>query len=459
MAYTKIHAITATVAKAVDYICNPDKTEENILISSYGCSPQTAAFDFRFTLSKTKQSDKNKAYHLIQSFAPGEVSYEEAHQIGKELAETFLGNKYSYLVTTHIDKKHIHNHILFCATDHIEYKKYHDCKQSYYHIRKLSDELCRKHHLSVIPDSKETGTSYKEWMEHQKNHSWKSQLKTDINTSIKQAFNYEEFLLLMKQKGYEIESANSDSTGKYIRFRAAGQKRFIRGKETTLGKEFTRERIQERIEQKAQEHTNKLLKKKSIRNLIDTSFDKKYENNIGLQTWAAKQNLKLAAQTYAALNSKGFQTIEELKTHHALLLEQSISYRQNLLELEKKLRDHALILKYTEQYKENQPYYLKYSKAKNKEIVFRNYESQLLLYDGAKNGLKRMGLHPTKINQEEVRKEYQKLIQMQSVLSKKYKNIEQERKELQHLEDILTQYRKMPDKQLLKQKEQDLQDL
>ncbi len=422
MAYTKIHAITATVAKAVDYICNPDKTEENILISSYGCSPQTAAFDFRFTLSKTKQSDKNKAYHLIQSFAPGEVSYEEAHQIGKELAETFLGNKYSYLVTTHIDKKHIHNHILFCATDHIEYKKYHDCKQSYYHIRKLSDELCRKHHLSVIPDSKETGTSYKEWMEHQKNHSWKSQLKTDINTSIKQAFNYEEFLLLMKQKGYEIESANSDSTGKYIRFRAAGQKRFIR-------------------------------------NLIDTSFDKKYENNIGLQTWAAKQNLKLAAQTYAALNSKGFQTIEELKTHHALLLEQSISYRQNLLELEKKLRDHALILKYTEQYKENQPYYLKYSKAKNKEIVFRNYESQLLLYDGAKNGLKRMGLHPTKINQEEVRKEYQKLIQMQSVLSKKYKNIEQERKELQHLEDILTQYRKMPDKQLLKQKEQDLQDL
>ena len=94
MAYTKIHAVTATVGKAVDYICDTDKTDGSVLISSYGCSPRTASFDFQFSLSKTSQADKNKAYHLIQSFSPGEVSYEEAHQIGNELAEKLLENKY-----------------------------------------------------------------------------------------------------------------------------------------------------------------------------------------------------------------------------------------------------------------------------------------------------------------------------------------------------------------------------
>lgn len=121
MAYTKIHAITATVGKAVDYICNPGKTDEGILISSYGCSPETAAYDFKFQLSKTSQSDPNKAYHLIQSFLPGEVSYREAHQIGVELADRLLEGEYSYVVTTHIDKEHVHNHIIFCAADNINH--------------------------------------------------------------------------------------------------------------------------------------------------------------------------------------------------------------------------------------------------------------------------------------------------------------------------------------------------
>ena len=98
MAITKIHAIQATVNKAVDYICNPAKTDESILISSFGCSPETAAFDFKFALSKTNQADPNKAFHLIQAFMPGEVSYKEAHQIGIELADKLLEGKYSYIV-------------------------------------------------------------------------------------------------------------------------------------------------------------------------------------------------------------------------------------------------------------------------------------------------------------------------------------------------------------------------
>lgn len=114
MAYTKIHAVKATVHKAVNYIFNSDKTDESILISSFGCSPETAPYDFKFALSKTRQSDENKAFHLIQSFLPGEVSFEEAHRIGTELADKLLEGKYSYIVSTHIDKGHVHNHLI-CA--------------------------------------------------------------------------------------------------------------------------------------------------------------------------------------------------------------------------------------------------------------------------------------------------------------------------------------------------------
>ena len=109
----KIHAIKATVDKAIDYICNPEKTDEKMFVSSYACSPETAAYDFKYTLDHCRENSPNKAYHLIQAFAPGEVGFEEAHHIGKELADKLLEGKYSYVVTTHIDKEHVHNHIIF----------------------------------------------------------------------------------------------------------------------------------------------------------------------------------------------------------------------------------------------------------------------------------------------------------------------------------------------------------
>lgn len=148
MAITKIHGIKATINKAIDYICNPDKTDEKIYISSFACAPETAALDFKYTLDHTteqcfvnRQDKENKAFHLIQAFQPGEVSYEEAHAIGKELAEKLLEGRYSYVLTTHIDKGHVHNHLIFCAADNMEYKHYHDCKQTYRRIRSISDKL------------------------------------------------------------------------------------------------------------------------------------------------------------------------------------------------------------------------------------------------------------------------------------------------------------------------------
>ena len=169
------------------------------------------AVDFKYTLDHCRENSPNKAYHLIQAFAPGEVSYEEAHRIGKELADKVLEGKYSYVLTTHIDKGHIHNHIIFCATDNIEHNKYHDCKQSYYHIRKLSDELCKEHNLSIIIPGGERGKKYKEWQSDQNGSTWKTQLRRDINFCIKSASTYEDFLLLMRAKGYEIKPKTEKS--------------------------------------------------------------------------------------------------------------------------------------------------------------------------------------------------------------------------------------------------------
>lgn len=212
MAITKIHAIQATVHKAITYICNPDKTDGNTLISSYCCSPETAAYDFKFSLSKTKQSDPNKAFHLIQSFMPGEVSYEEAHTVGVELADRLLEGKYSYIVSTHIDMGHVHNHIIFCAADNVNYEKYHDCKQSYYHIRRLNDDLCKEHQLSVLPPTNSRGKKYKEWLSDKQGDAWKTKLKIHIDEAIKQSESYDE-----TNRIYHIRYQKSKDKDRYLR--------------------------------------------------------------------------------------------------------------------------------------------------------------------------------------------------------------------------------------------------
>ena len=303
MAYTKIHAIKATVDKAIDYICNPDKTDEQIYVSSYACAPETAAIDFKYTLDHCGENSPNKAYHLIQAFAPGEVSYEEAHRIGKELADKVLEGKYSYVLTTHIDKGHIHNHIIFCAADNIEHNKYHDCKQSYYHIRKLSDELCKAHNLSIIIPGGERGKKYKEWQSDQNGSTWKTQLRRDINFCIKSASTYEDFLLLMRAKGYEIKGESfEEDAAKYISFRPLDKEHFVRGSTKLLGKEYTKERIRERIKMKRARKSVIPKKDYSARRLIDSS-DEKFQNSPGLQQWAAIENLKIAAQSYNEVGS------------------------------------------------------------------------------------------------------------------------------------------------------------
>ena len=453
MAYTKIHAIKATVDKAIEYICNPDKTDEQIYVSSYACAPETAAIDFKYTLDHCRENSPNKAYHLIQAFAPGEVSYEEAHRIGKELADKVLEGKYSYVLTTHIDKGHIHNHIIFCAADNIEHNKYHDCKQSYYHIRKLSDELCKAHNLSIIIPGGERGKKYKEWQSDQNGSTWKTQLRRDINFCIKSASTYEDFLLLMRAKGYEIKGESfEESAAKYISFRPLDKERFVRGSTRSLGKEYTKERIKERIERKRERKAVIPKRDYSARRLIDTS-DEKFRSSPGLQRWAAIENLKIAAQSYNEVGS-----LAELEHKIAVKTEAGKSAKQSVVELEHRIKDLAEIIEYAQQYKDNRSYHISYKKAKNPDAYFRRYESQIILYGGARRMLEQAGINLNGLNVDKLNAEYQELMKQKSELTSTYKDCEKEVRELNRKLENLNQYlgKDMPTTQDTKNRQQSL---
>ena len=244
MAVTKIKPIRGTVNKALAYILDPAKTDDQLYVSSFGCAASDAAAkEFEWTrnlaVQQGMQMPKVIARHLIQSFDIGEVTPEMAHEIGKQFADEWLKGRYEYVIATHIDKGHCHNHIIFNAVNFVDYHAYRSNRRTYREMRQLSDEICKEHGLSVIPPSQSKGMDYKEYTEAKRGTSWKQKLKQTIDRLVITAKDYDDFLRLMQEAGYEIK------TGKYISFRAEGQERFTRSK--TIGENYTEERIKERI--------------------------------------------------------------------------------------------------------------------------------------------------------------------------------------------------------------------
>ena len=438
MAITKIHAIKATVSGAINYICNEDKTDSSLLISYFGTTPKTAADDFKFTLSHTDSSDPNKAFHLIQSFAPGEVSAEEAHKIGEELADRLLQGRYSYVVSTHTDKGHIHNHLIFCAADNINYQKYHDCKRTYWDIRHLSDELCEEHNLSVIRENQHKAKKYKEWVADKNGASWKSRLKADINETIKQAHNYEE---LMQAKGYQIKDAEiSPEAHKYIGFLAPGQVKWIRGRAKSLGPEYTKERIKERIEEKAKIRADR-MKKLTTRptSLIDTSQEK-FAESPGLMRWAEKENLKRAAQIQSKLAEMGFKSMDEVEERIESLHQQAKTGKKATISLEKEIKSAAEILRYARQYAEKRKFDQNYKKSKDPERYYQTHSYDLHLAWGARDILESAGINPETMNLQEIEARYEKLCSDRQSTSDAYKKAERECEKLKQSRDALLSF-------------------
>ena len=385
MAVTKIKPIKSTLKKALEYIQNPDKTDDKMLVSSFGCSYETADIEFAFTLSQALDKGNNLAHHLIQSFEPGEVSFEKAHEIGKQLADAVTKGQYEYVLTTHIDKGHVHNHIIFCAVNFVDYHKYNSNKRSYYGIRNINDRLCYENGLSVItPEKGRKGKSYIEYQTAKTGTSWKGKLKEAVDLLIPQIKDFEELLEKLQASGYEIK------LGKYVSCRAPGQERFTRLK--TLGIDYTEEAIQKRIAGIRSRNVKIPKQEKGISLLIDIENNIKAQQSAGYEHWAKIHNLKQAAKTMNFLTENNILQYEDLIKKIDEIILDSEQTADSLKQVEKKLSNMAVLIKNISTYQKTKDIHRGYIKAKDKEAYRRKYESSLILYEASGKALKDAGI-------------------------------------------------------------------
>ena len=385
MAVTKIKPVKSTLSKALDYIENPDKTDGKMLISSFGCSYETADIEFGYTLSQALDKGSNLAFHLIQSFAPGEVDYEKAHEIGKQLADAVTKGQHEYVVTTHIDKGHIHNHVIFCAVNFVDHHKYNSNKRSYYGIRNMSDKLCRENGLSVVvPGKGSKGKSYAEYQAEKTGTSWKGKLKIAVDALIPQVSSFEELLTRLQAAGYEIKP------GKYVSCRAPGQERFTRLK--TLGADYTEEAIRERIAGRRAKAAKAPREQRDVSLLIDIENSIKAAQSKGYEQWAKIHNLKQAAKTMNFLTEHKIEQYADLVSRIEEMAAESGQAADALKDAEKRLADMAVLIKNVSTYQKTKPVYDAYRKARNREKYRAGQEQAIILHEAAARSLKAAGI-------------------------------------------------------------------
>ena len=383
MAVTKIKAIRGTLSKAIAYILNPEKTDEKLLVSSYGCASETAAREFEWTRKIAEQKGMNPvriiARHVIQSFEIGEVTPELAHEIGKQFADEILGGKYEYVLTTHIDKDHVHNHLIFNAVDFVDYHAYKSYKRIYYDMREVSDRLCKENGLSVIPPSQNKGMDYKEYTEAKRGTSWKQKLKQTIDRLVITAKDYDDFLRLMQGAGYEIK------TGKYISFRAKGQERFTRSK--TIGENYTEERIKERIAGRTPRRSQRQTTPKGISLIGDIQERIRLIDSKGYEHKAKLTILKEAARTLNYLTENNLLQYADLEKKVEDVHSSYDRIGKELKGVEARLREVQPLIKNISNYQRLKPVYDAFQKAKDKPGFKAKHEAELVIFEAARSTL------------------------------------------------------------------------
>ena len=427
MAVTKIKAIRGTLSKAIAYILNPEKTDEKLLVSSYGCASETAAREFEWTRKIAEQKGMNPvriiARHVIQSFEIGEVTPELAHEIGKQFADEILGGKYEYVLTTHIDKDHVHNHLIFNAVDFVDYHAYKSYKRIYYDMREVSDRLCKENGLSVIPPSQNKGMSYKEYTEAKRGTSWKQKLKQTIDRLVITAKDYDDFLRLMQEAGYEIK------TGKYISFRAEGQDRFTRSK--TIGENYTEERIKERIAGRTPRRSQRQATPKGISLIGDIQERIRLIDSKGYEHKAKLTILKEAARTLNYLTENNLLQYADLEKKVEDVHSSYDRTGKELKGVEARLREVQPLIKNISNYQRLKPVYDAFQKAKDKPGFKAKHEAELVIFEAARSTLLAMqgdeklpSLKTLQAQQQRLLDEQQRLYDERAKLKKEVKQIE-----------------------------------
>ena len=415
------------MSKAIAYILNPEKTDEKLLVSSYGCASETAAREFEWTRKIAEQKGMNPvriiARHVIQSFEIGEVTPELAHEIGKQFADEILGGKYEYVLTTHIDKDHVHNHLIFNAVDFVDYHAYKSYKRIYYDMREVSDRLCKENGLSVIPPSQNKGMGYKEYTEAKRGTSWKQKLKQTIDRLVITAKDYDDFLRLMQEAGYEIK------TGKYISFRAEGQERFTRSK--TIGENYTEERIKERIAGRTPRRSQRQTVPKGISLIGDIQERIRLIDSKGYEYKAKLTILKEAARTLNYLTENNLLQYADLEKKVEDVHSSYDRTGKELKGVEARLREVQPLIKNISNYQRLKPVYDAFQKAKDKPGFKAKHEAELVIFEAARSTLLAMqgdeklpSLKTLKAEQAQLFEEQERLYAERNRLKKEAKQIE-----------------------------------
>ena len=415
------------MSKAIAYILNPEKTDEKLLVSSYGCASETAAREFEWTRKIAEQKGMNPvriiARHVIQSFEIGEVTPELAHEIGKQFADEILGGKYEYVLTTHIDKDHVHNHLIFNAVDFVDYHAYKSYKRIYYDMREVSDRLCKENGLSVIPPSQNKGMGYKEYTEAKRGTSWKQKLKQTIDRIVITAKDYDDFLRLMQEAGYEIK------TGKYISFRAKGQERFTRSK--TIGENYTEERIKERIAGRTPRRSQRQTTPKGISLIGDIQERIRLIDSKGYEHKAKLTILKEAARTLNYLTENNLLQYADLEKKVEDVHSSYDRTGKELKGVEARLREVQPLIKNISNYQRLKPVYDAFQKAKDKPSFKAKHEAELVIFEAARSTLLAMqgdeklpSLKTLQAEQQRLLEEQQRLYDERAKLKKEVKQIE-----------------------------------
>ena len=373
------------------YIQNPDKTEQGELVSSYQCSPLTV--DEEFLLTKrlyeqtTGRSQKSDviAYQVRQSFKPGEVTPEEANRIGYEFAERFLKGKHAFIVATHTDRAHIHNHIVFNSTALDGRKKFRNFWLSTFAVQRLSDLICLEHQLSII--------EYKPYRERQKRivyppkESNRDRLCGVIDTILaEKPGDYEAFLQRLEQQGYEVKR------GKHTAVKGKGQKRFIRFR--TLGTGYSEDEIKAVLEGKAkhQPYQRKPPQEQPFQLLVDIQGKMAEGKSVGYKRWATKFNLKEMSKTLLFLQEQNISSAEELRERAAAATERYHAMGDSIKAAEARLTEIAVLKTHIINYAKTRSVYDAYRKSGYSKKFLEAHREEITLHKAAKAAFDEAGL-------------------------------------------------------------------
>ena len=436
MEITNIHPIKSTLNLAIAYITNEEKTDEKILVSANKCFASTTHTAFMNTREDNKVNGTVLARHLIQSFMPGEATPEIAHQIGMELCKRILKDQYEFVLTTHIDKGHIHNHIIFNNVNMVTGKCYQSNKRSYHQIRYQSDKLCKENNLSVIDEFYETyrkkyKTNGKSWYENdqfKKGTSWKSKLQFDIERAIKQSNDWDDFIKRMATLDYKIKY------GKHIAFKHKGKERFTRAK--TIGEDYTEDRLKERILDNANQRTYTV--KKRVGNIIEIANNEKAQASKGYEYWATKHNLKVATDMVVLMRDKGFNSLAQLDN----FIKESADKRQELQDkikvVDGKISTLSATMEQLHTVTKYRQIYLAYKKDTTDKAFAGEHKSEILLYEKALANLKKS--YSKMPNSKQIFEELEKLNEKKNTLMQEYSSSKSEMTELYQIRKNYEEY-------------------